>query len=92
MVARGAEASDAEIVKIIDYLSTNFGPRLKVNAASAAELAAALGIPKSAADDVVAYRLKNGAFRTLDDLKKVPGLDAVDLERKKDSLDFSAPK
>jgi len=92
MVARGAEASDAEIVKIIEYLSTNFGPRLKVNAAGAAELATALGIPKSAADEVVAYRVKNGAFHSLQDLKNVPGLDAADIERKKDSLDFSVSK
>jgi len=92
MVARGAEASDAEIVKMIDYLSTNFGPRLKVNAAGADEIAAALGIPKSVADEVVAYRLKNGVFHSLQDLMKVPGLDAADVERKKDSLDFSAPK
>jgi len=92
MVARGAEASDAEIVKMIDYLSANFGPRLKVNTAGVSEIAAVLGISKSTADDVVAYRLKNGAFHTLDDLKKVPGLDAADIERKKDSLDFSAPK
>ncbi len=92
MVARGAEASDADIVKIIDYLSTNFGPRLKVNVAGARELAAALGISKASAEEVVAYRLKNGAFHSLEDLKKVPGLDAADLERKKDNLDFSAPK
>ena len=92
MVARGAEASDAEIVKIIEYLSTNFGPRLKVNSVGAAELAAAFGIPKPAADEVVAYRLMNGAFHSLEDLKKVPGLDAADIERKKDSLDFSVPE
>lgn len=92
MVARGAEANDAEIVKIIDYLSTNFGPRLKVNSAGAAELAATLGIPKPAAEEVVAYRLKNGAFHSLEDLKKVPGLDAADIDRKKDSLDFSVSK
>ncbi len=92
MVARGAEASDADIVKIIEYLSTNFGPRTKVNTASAGELAAALEISKAAADEVVAYRSKNGAFHSLEDLKKVPGLGAADIESKKDGLDFSVSK
>src|SRR2546430_2596864 len=63
MVGRGAEASDAEIVKIIGYLSQNFGPRLKVNTAAAEDLATALGVPKAAAEEVVAYRAKSGPFR-----------------------------
>jgi competence protein ComEA len=92
MVARGADITDEEIVKIIDYLSKNFGPRLKINTADAGEISEALGIPKSAAGDVVAYRSKNGPFHSLDDLKKVTSVDAADLERKKDSLDFSVPK
>ena len=92
MVGRGAEATDAEIVKIIEYLSANFGPKLKINAADAGEIAAALGLSKAAAEDVVAYRSKNGAFRSLEDLKKVPSVDAAELERKKDGLDFSLPK
>jgi hypothetical protein len=46
MIARGAEASDAELEKIIDYLAKNFGPRILVNKASAEELAAGLGIPQ----------------------------------------------
>ncbi len=36
----------------------------------------------------MSYREANGNFKTLDDLKKVPGLDAVKIESKKDRLEF----
>ena len=37
---------------------------------------------------IVQYREAKGNFKTIDDLKKVPGLDAVKIESKKDRLDF----
>lgn len=89
MVARGAEGSDAEFEKITNYLAKNLGEKVGVNKASAEELAAGLGIPRTAAAAIVAYRQKNGAFKTLEDLKKVPSLDAADIDSKKDRLDFS---
>ena len=70
----------------------NFGPRTKVNTATAEELTAGLAIPRTAADAIVEYRQKNGAFKTLEDLKKVSSLDAADLDSKKDRLDFSEAK
>jgi len=51
-----------------------------------------LGFSKEAAAAIVAYRQKNGAFKTLEDLKKVPALDAAEVESKKDRLDFTEPK
>ena len=35
-----------------------------------------------------AYREKHGKFKTLDDLKKVPGVDAKKLDAKKDRIAF----
>ena len=81
MISRGAEGTDGEFEKIFDYLVKNFGPRTKVNTATAEELSAGLAIPRSAADAIVEYRQKNGAFKTLEDLKKVPSLDAADMEK-----------
>jgi len=92
MVARGAQATDAEIEKIIDYLAKNLGGKVNVNKASASELAGALEIPTTAAASIVQYREKNGAFRTLDDLRKVPGIDGSALDSKKDRIDFGAAK
>jgi competence protein ComEA len=88
MVARGAEGTDEEFEKIVDYLTKNYGPRVAVNKAAAGELASALEIPGTTASAIVAYREKNGPFQTVEDLKKVDGVDAADLEKKKGRIDF----
>jgi competence protein ComEA len=92
MVSRGAEASDSEIAQIVDYLTKTQGIKVNVNKAAAAELAGVLEIPAGAASAIVAYRAKNGNFKSLDDMKKVPGLDAKAIDSKKDRLDFADAK
>jgi competence protein ComEA len=92
MIARGAEVSDTEFDKVVDYLTTRFGPRTNVNNASAEDLVGGAGFSRDAAAAIVAYRQKNGPFKSLEDLKKVPSLDAGDVESKKDRLDFSIAK
>jgi competence protein ComEA len=89
MAARGAEVTDEEIDKIIDYLVKVRGPKVKVNKATAGELAGALAVPDSVAAAVVEYREKHGAFKSLDDLKKAPALAGKDVDSKKDGLDFT---
>ena len=37
---------------------------------------------------MIAYREKNGLFKSVDDLKKVPGIDAKKIDAKKDRLYF----
>lgn len=92
MVSRGMEATDAEIGKIIDYLARAQGPRLNVNKAPAEELARTLEVPVATASEVVAYRARNGDFKSLDDLKRVPALAGKNIDAKKDALDFSEAK
>ena len=92
MVARGMEASDADIEKIIDYLARTQGPKIKVNAATAEELARALGVPQETASAVVDYRTRNGSFKSFEDLKRVPALASHNIDGKKDALDFSDSK
>jgi competence protein ComEA len=92
MIARGAEATDAEIETLVDYLARNFGAKVNVNKATAAELAAVLELPQAGASAIVEYRQKNGDFKNLDDLKKVPELDWKAIESRKDRLDFAGSK
>jgi competence protein ComEA len=92
MIARGAEATDPEIEKIVDYLAKNFGPKVNVNKATADQLAGTLEVPKAAASAIVEYREKNGSFKSFEDLRKVPAIDWSAFESKKDSLDFSEGK
>jgi competence protein ComEA len=59
-----------------------------VNKADARELQALLEISPESATAIVGYRQKNGSFKTLDDLKKVPGVDAAKLDAKREIIDF----
>ena len=92
MVSFGAEASDKELDAIADYLSKNFSsaalPKLNVNKAEAIEFESRLSLPRSQAAAIVEYRTKNGNFKTIEDLKKVPGVDAAKIEAKKDKIAF----
>ncbi len=92
MVSRGAKGTDDEIELVIDYLSANFGPRatmkVNVNKASSAELAAGLEIPARDAEAIVRYRTENGAFKSVQELSKVPGIDAKRIESVQDRIEF----
>jgi competence protein ComEA len=93
MIARGAQGSDDEFATVVDYLTTNFPPKgevkkVNVNKAEAPELQTALALEQKDATAIVDYRKKNGDFKTLDDLKKVPGIDAAKLDTAKEKISF----
>lgn len=92
MVAFGMKTTDAEINTVVEYLTRSYPaddvPRLKVNEADAIEFESILSLKRSQASAVIKYREKNGKFKSIADLKKVPGLDAAKLEEKKDRLIF----
>ena len=79
MARFGAEASDQEFDQILSYLLKYFSP-IAINKAAAKDLQAALGFAADAADAIVAYRAEKGDFKTIDDVKKVPGLEAGTVE------------
>ena len=83
MIDAGATGTDDEFNQIVDYLTEHFPKQVNVNKASSAVLASGLGIEAKDADAIVACREKNGNYRTMDDLKKVPGIDAAKLDPKK---------
>jgi competence protein ComEA len=91
MVVRGAEGTDEELERILDYLAKNLGgtpAKINVNKATARELAAALAISKETASAIVSEREKNGPYKQWQDLKRVPGIDLKRIEDKRDRLEF----
>jgi competence protein ComEA len=91
MVGYGATGTDEELTQIVDYLAKSFPPappKVNINKATAAEIESQLGFTAKQAQDIVAYREKAGAFKTIDDLKKVPQLDAKDVDAKQDKIAF----
>lgn len=92
MSAFGMKATEQELAIVLDYLATHYPaedvPPVNVNTATAIELESGLTLRRSQARALIAYREKNGNFKTLDDLKKIPELDAAKLEEKKDRITF----
>lgn len=92
MVSFGMKATDTDLNTMIDYLTRSYPaddvPRLKVNTAEAIEFESILSLRRSQAAAVIKYREKIGKFKTIADLKKVPGIDPAKIEAKKDRLIF----
>jgi competence protein ComEA len=92
MVSYGMKASEKDIATVLEYAVKNFPaddiPKIKVNEAKAIELESGLSLRRSQAAAVIQYREKNGPFKSIEDLKKVPGIDVAKIEAKKDRLVF----
>ena len=91
MAGLGATGSDEEYTEILEYLSKNFPPvtsKINMNKATAAELESQLGFTTKQAADIVAYRQKNGNFKTVDDLKKVPDLNIMEISARRNRMTF----
>lgn len=92
MISLGAQGTNKDFLLVIDYLAKNYPgeplPKLEVNRARAIEFESALTLRKSQSALIIAYREKNGPFKSIEDLKKVPGIDAAKLDAHKDRLSF----
>jgi competence protein ComEA len=88
MLQEAPNVKQSERDTIVEYLARNFPAHANVNQAGASELQTALEISPESAAAIVRYRQQNGSFKTLDDLKKVPGVDAAKLDAKRDIIDF----
>ncbi len=89
---RGARGTDEEFAAIVDYLSTNFlgeaSPKLNMNRATSVELESVVSLLRKEAAAVIAYRDKSGGFKSIEDLRKVPGVDFKKFEAAKDRIIF----
>lgn len=90
MRLRGAKISDDDFPIVLDYLSTHFlGEALQplnLNTATQIDLEAAGGLLRREAAAVIQYRTKHGRFKTIDDLKNVPGLDFKKIDSRRDAM------
>ena len=87
-VTTTAEAASAEPglaqtkAKVSDKAADDEGTRVSINSASADDLARAMnGVGLKKAQAIVGYRDEYGPFKTIDDLKQVPGIGSALVER-----------
>jgi competence protein ComEA len=90
MLQEEPDVTREERATIVEYLSANFKPggKIYVNKAKVADLETAFEISTKSAEAIVRYREEKGDFKSLDDLKKVPDVDATRIEARKDRLEF----
>ena len=93
MIERGAKGSDDEFYEVVDYLAANFSKtsaviKINVNKATAKDLQGALRLPEKLAAAIVHQREEKGDFKSIDDLKKVPGIDAGKIDANKNRLAY----
>jgi competence protein ComEA len=94
MARQGADGSDEDFTDIADYLTANFPPsavkKVFVNMATDKQLSDVLGISLDDAKAIIAYRDKVKGFKSLEDMKAVPNVDAKKIDARKDQLVFGA--
>jgi competence protein ComEA len=93
MIQRGATGTEDELYEVVDYLAANFSKtspvvKINVNKASAKDLENALRIPVKQAAAIVHHREEKGDFKSIEDLQKVPGVDAARIAANKNRLGF----
>jgi competence protein ComEA len=90
MVSLGARGTDAELESVLTYLATNFkgeaAKPLNMNTASRVDLESVAGLLRRESATWIAFRTKHGPCKTLDDLKRVSGIDFRRIDRRRDRL------
>jgi competence protein ComEA len=87
MVALGAKGTREQMAAVMRVLLRTL-TKVNINTATSEQLPLVLDISEATARAVVKYRAQHGPFQTLDDLKKVPGIDAAKLETRRDRIVF----
>ena len=86
MVKAGAKGTDKELEAILNYLAKNFlgeaARAINLNTAPSIDLESVVGLLRSEARALIAWREKTPCKR-LEDLKNVPGLDYKKIEAAK---------
>jgi competence protein ComEA len=92
MQAMGTKGTEQEFHAVLEYLAKNFAadeiPPINLNTAPAVELESRLSLRRSQAAALIAWRSQHGKFQSIDDVKKVPGIDIEKIEAKKERIVF----
>lgn len=93
MIGLGADPSESDFGLIVDYLAANYPaeamPPLNVNTARAIDFESRLTMRRSESAAIIKYRNEHGRFKSIADLKNVPGIDPSKIDAKKGILDFN---
>ena len=87
MIARGSKGTEAELAEVVEYLTANLG-KVRVNSASAKDLEQGLRISEHDARAIASWRDEHGKFKSFEEVRKVPGLDAARIGERRGWMSF----
>ncbi len=76
-----------KIILALICLATMMFAKVDINSATVQELQTLKGVGEKKAQEIVDYRTKNGAFKSVDDLAKVKGIGKKILDDNKNELE-----
>ena len=92
MSVLGMQAKPEELRQAIDYLAKNYPadalPKVNVNTADPIDMESAFSLTRTESAALIAYRTKHGKYKSLADLKNIPGVNFAKFEAHKDRLAF----
>jgi competence protein ComEA len=80
----------AFLLAVVSFIGMAFAA-VNINTATQQELESLRGIGPVRAKAIIAYREKNGPFKTLEEVDKVPGIGKGTLDKIKSDVSFSGP-
>jgi competence protein ComEA len=83
----GAQGSDEEWNQIQAYLDKHYS-FIFINTATATELESMLDVTPAVAEAIVRRRTEKGNYTSLDDIKRVPGVDSARIDARTDRFVF----
>ena len=87
MIARGTKGTEQELDEVVDFLNRNLG-KVNVNTATARQLEDGLKISEQDAQAIKSWREQHGNFKSFEEVRKVPGLDAAKIGDKHGWMSF----
>lgn len=79
--------TQSEAAELLQAVSISSEPgKININTAGEEELTSLSGIGESRARDILAYRKEHGPFRSIEDIKQVPGIKNAVFEKIKDDI------
>ena len=87
MIKIGARGTEAQFQRVMRVLARTL-TKVNVNTAEPRQIAPVLDVSYAVAEELVRRRTSSGKFKTLEDLKRITGVDPVKLETRKERITF----
>lgn len=86
IVPKKGQSIETSVNKEVYYTQENNAEIVNINSADMYQLCQIRGIGESTAEEILAYRKKNGEFKSIEEIKKIKGISNRKFEEIKDKI------